>query len=471
MRRKVSGFEQLFTECKAHLRNAESSKAAVLGRLQQTEKDIVSVHDALATAQQEADQLHARLKNNATEWDDLDADYHRLLNAFSESSTAHQEAHLAYVQQCNVVENIEHEIAFRNQQQEELNNQIIHDTAQCDTELQSIGEIGKEIDVLSDALIDVYATRKTREADLSTSEQQYFQARNVIHELEEKIRSTNKEFQNSQYLINELKEEHNEIKLKLAGVSERLQIEFQTTLEAIQNLEVAQETELEELEMKVERMRKRIENFGEINPMALEAYEEMKSRYDAIHSQRQDILDAKQTLLDTIKEIDDTATERFTDAFDKIREYFIDVFRHLFTEDDSCDLILIDPSRPLESEIEIIAKPKGKRPKSLSQLSGGEKTLTAIALLFSLYLLKPAPFCVFDEVDAPLDDANIQKFNKIVQNFSRDSQFVIVTHNKQTMAAVDVIYGVYMEEQGVSKLSPVDLRQFQHEEILEELEA
>ncbi|MCL4162657.1 UNVERIFIED_CONTAM: hypothetical protein GTU68_052289, partial [Idotea baltica] len=130
-------------------------------------------------------------------------------------------------------------------------------------------------------------------------------------------------------------------------------------------------------------------------------------------------------------------------------------------------LILVDPENPLESDIEIIAKPKGKRPKSLSQLSGGEKTLTATALLFALYLLKPAPFCIFDEVDAPLDDANIEKFNGIIKRFSAESQFIIVTHNKQTMAAVDVIYGVYMEELGVSNLSQVDFRNYEHIGLLE----
>ena len=109
----------------------------------------------------------------------------------------------------------------------------------------------------------------------------------------------------------------------------------------------------------------------------------------------------------------------------------------------------------------IIAKPKGKRPKSLNQLSGGEKTLTAIALLFSLYLYKPAPFCIFDEVDAPLDDANIEKFNNIVKDFSNDSQFIIITHNKATMAAVDVLYGVFMQEMGVSEVAAVDFREYE----------
>lgn len=470
LRKKLSGEEQRLAECNVHLRNAETGLQQTVERLNETEVTLGKITHALGEAQSEAEQLRRKIEQSTSDLDVMDADFHRMLNSFSEASAHHQDAHLAYVQQCNTVENLEHEISFRNQQLEELRLQLSHDTAQCDTELQSIGEIGKQIEGLSSELIELYHTRKEREADLSTSEQQYFEARNVIHELEEKIRSINREHQNSQYLINELKEEHNEIRFKLAGVSERLQIEFHTTLEEIQNLELQEDIPLEELELKVDRMRKRIEGFGEINPMALEVYDEMKERYDSINNQRQDILDAKQSLLDTIHEIDNTATQRFLDAFEKIREYFIEVFRHLFTEDDTCDLILVDPSKPLESEIEILAKPKGKRPKSLSQLSGGEKTLTATALLFSLYLLKPAPFCIFDEVDAPLDDSNIQKFNRIVKNFSRDSQFVIVTHNKATMAAVDVIYGVYMEEQGISNLSPVDFRFLQHEEVLEEVE-
>ncbi len=121
-------------------------------------------------------------------------------------------------------------------------------------------------------------------------------------------------------------------------------------------------------------------------------------------------------------------------------------------------MILVDPANPLESPINIIAKPKGKKPLTINQLSGGEKTLTATALLFAIYLFKPAPFCIFDEVDAPLDDHNIDKFNKLIRRFSENSQFIIVTHNKKTMETTDIIYGVTMVEQGVSRVVPVDFR-------------
>jgi len=175
-------------------------------------------------------------------------------------------------------------------------------------------------------------------------------------------------------------------------------------------------------------------------------------------------------LAQTLNELEATSTTKYLSAFDQVRDNFKMVFRSLFTEDDDCDLIIENEGNPLDSDISIIAKPKGKRPQSLNQLSGGEKTLTAIAFLFSLYLLKPAPFCIFDELDAPLDDVNVEKLNRIIRKFSAQSQFIIITHNKATMASVDVMYGVYMEQQGISGLSKVDFRAYEHNMILEKVE-
>jgi chromosome segregation protein len=207
-----------------------------------------------------------------------------------------------------------------------------------------------------------------------------------------------------------------------------------------------------------QKCKERMERIGAINPIAMEAYNEIKARYDFINEQRNDLLTAKASLLQTIDEIDAIARKQFIESFEQIRTNFIRVFRSLFSEEDTCDLILLDPENPLESPIDIIAKPKGKRPLTINQLSGGEKTLTATSLLFAIYLLRPAPFCIFDEVDAPLDDANIDKFNNIIRKFADNSQFIIVTHNKRTMSATDVMYGITMLEQGISRVVPVDLR-------------
>ena len=210
--------------------------------------------------------------------------------------------------------------------------------------------------------------------------------------------------------------------------------------------------------MRQEKLKIKIEKIGQINPLAMEAYDEIKERHDFISKEKNDLIEAKDSLLKTIEEIDKVAKVSFLESFEKIKNNFKTVFRSLFTDDDDCDLLIVDENNPLESSIEIMAKPKGKKPLTINQLSGGEKTLTATSLLFAIYLLKPAPFCIFDEVDAPLDDANIDKFNKIINKFSNTSQFIIVTHNKRTMINTDIVYGITMPEQGVSKLVPVDLR-------------
>ena len=209
-------------------------------------------------------------------------------------------------------------------------------------------------------------------------------------------------------------------------------------------------------------MKKRLENLGEVNPTAIEAYTEMKKRYDFIVEQRDDFVSAKESLLKTIEEVELTANQKFLETFNTVRGHFQKVFQTLFTEDDQCDLVLENPDNLAETGIDVIAKPKGKRPTSLTQLSGGERTLTATALLFAIYLIKPAPFCILDEVDAPLDDANVGKFTNMIRQFSDKSQFIVVTHNKMTMSTVDVIYGVTMQEPGVSKLVPVDFRSLEN---------
>jgi chromosome segregation protein len=235
-------------------------------------------------------------------------------------------------------------------------------------------------------------------------------------------------------------------------------VEFKIQLEDILDQARKGEISVEELQEKTDRMKKRMENLGEVNPTAIEAFQEMKKRYEFILEQKNDLATAKDSLLQTIQEVEATANQKFLETFNRVRDNFQRVFKTLFTDDDQCDLVLDNPENLAESGIDVIAKPKGKRPTSLTQLSGGERTLTATALLFAIYLIKPAPFCILDEVDAPLDDANVGKFTNMIRQFSENSQFIIVTHNKMTMSTVDVIYGVTMQEPGVSKLVSVDFR-------------
>ncbi len=218
---------------------------------------------------------------------------------------------------------------------------------------------------------------------------------------------------------------------------------------------------LEELRSQTDDLRQKIDRLGAVNQMALQEYQEASERYQFIDNQRKDLVESETKLRQTLQEMEDFARTAFMTAFEEIRTNFIKVFRSLFTAEDTADLVLTEPDNPLESKIEITARPKGKRPLTIDQLSGGEKTLTATSLLFALYLRKPAPFCIFDEVDAPLDDANTEKFNNIIREFSKDSQFIIVTHNKRTMTSTDIMYGVTMIQQGISSVVPVDLRELE----------
>jgi len=191
-----------------------------------------------------------------------------------------------------------------------------------------------------------------------------------------------------------------------------------------------------------------------------EDFESEKEELKKLIEQKEDLHESEKDIRKTIDRINKEARERFLATFEKIRENFIMIFKQLFTEGDEANLRIVyeqdedgrSAEDPLEAKIEIIAKPRGKRPTSIELLSGGEKTLTAIALLFAIYLVKPSPFCVLDEVDAPLDVANLGRFNNMIRKFSQNTQFILITHNERTMESVDRLYGVTMQEAGVTTI-------------------
>ena len=205
----------------------------------------------------------------------------------------------------------------------------------------------------------------------------------------------------------------------------------------------------------IDRMKYKLKQLGGTGQMELGIYEQEKRDLERLIEQKDDLIQAEDDLINLIEQINTTAQEKFIETFELIKNNFQNIFRELFMEGDEADLRLVtDPDNPdpLDAKIDIIAKPRGKRPQLIDLLSGGEKTLTAIALLFAIYQVKPSPFCILDEVDAPLDDANIDRFIKIIRKFSENTQFIIVTHNKRTMEAADSMYGITMAEEGISTI-------------------
>lgn len=285
--------------------------------------------------------------------------------------------------------------------------------------------------------------------ELQAAEQALIDTRAAVSDAEAAIRDRRRERETVRERQAALERRLTELDTRLETLADRLRDALDLDLD---DLEPAPEDfDADAARAELPDLRQRLRALGAVNELALESYEEEKDRLDFLLAQQRDLEAAESSLRDTIDEINTTARARFEDTFEAVRSAFQRLFADLFGENATADLAL-DGDDPLEDDIAITARPKGKKPSAITQLSGGEKTLTAIALLFAIYLVKPSPFCILDEVDAPLDDANVERFMRLIRSFSDSTQFILVTHNKLTMEAADRMYGVTMQEEGVSKL-------------------
>ncbi len=294
------------------------------------------------------------------------------------------------------------------------------------------------------------AERGERGADLAHKE-------NELHERRERLEETRTR---KSSLDVELAED----RLRRQTLIERAGAEHHVGPEEIREAQEPQwengeRPDAETLETNIGEIRARLESMGPVNLVAIEEHRELEERYAFLTQQQEDLVNAKQQLMDMIRQINATTTELFTTTFNAVNENFQQMFKRLFGGG-TARLVLVDEQDVLESGIEIIARPPGKKLQSVSLLSGGERTMTAVALLFSVYQVKPSPFCVLDELDAALDDANVGRFVEVVKGFLAHSQFVIITHNRKTITAADTLYGVTMEQRGVSKIVSVKLADY-----------
>lgn len=289
------------------------------------------------------------------------------------------------------------------------------------------------------------ARRAERQEALEREESVTKEERNKLRALEEQTRQM-------EIRVNRLDVELDNLLHKLA---DEYEISYELAKERYEPPE-----DVEAAQQEVRELKRAISSLGEVNLGAIDEYARVSERYEYLSSQKNDLVEAKTTLYGVIKEIEEEMSSRFLHSFEAIREQFTDVFVRLFGGG-RADLILSDPSNLLETGIEIVAQPPGKKLQNLQLLSGGERALTAIALLFAILRVKPVPFCVLDEVEAALDDANVTRFAQYLREFSDETQFIVVTHRKGTMEEADVLYGVTMEEGGVSKLVSVRLDEYE----------
>lgn len=479
-RKQDQTFREAIKECQKEVNQSEGSMISLRTKREQLahllEKNIQAkeeITEKVARLQEEIGELLPQTNHQKTELEDLAYEVENLKEqllaeneALQMKSSRYNQQNIAFHQQQNKLATIDQEIGYKQQTLTTLENRLVkyrQELVQVEVEAGQLMDSQESQDALIEELQEKTASYSE---EVKAAEKEYYDVRKLVNDLDKELRELQRRRESLSVILNELQNKIHETKINLTSISERLSAEFQVDIDQLMLVTDEEDEENQakeklsevELQAEVETIKRKLEKIGTINPMAMDQYQESKERRDFIVEQKEDLLKSKESLLQTIAETEEYAKNAFMEAFDKIRANFLTVFRSLFSEEDTADLILTNPEDPLESKIDITAKPKGKRPLTINQLSGGEKTLTATSLLFALYLLKPAPFCIFDEVDAPLDDANTEKFNQIIKTFSKDSQFIIVTHNKRTMASTDLMYGVTMREQGVSTVVPVDLR-------------
>ena len=484
------------------LSNAEKSKIELerlvvdFSEQQDTEREhIASLEKELAQIRLSISENQYKLNNNKNQADKLDAeidqfnvkieDANRKIKELSQqvemdkqTQEDRNESLLAYISE---IENIErdreslsqkvHElnIAFVQLQNEQKNltgelersTQLINSSEKLISSRQQefeennkqLNQLNERIDELSSLLVDDYNEKKEQETLVRSLEEKRLTLNEDIDKREKVIKQLRTTKESVSEIIHEKELRIAELKLNADTLYRRFGEEYGHDLTLT---EVDDAYDMQEDTEEIERLKSRLKNLGPVNLLALKEYDSEKERFDFLTKQRDDLIEARENLNNTIDHINKTANDKFLDVFKEIEINFNKVFTQFF-QDGQAELLLSQSDDPLEANIEIVANPKGKRPTALTLLSGGEKALTAISLLFAIYLVKPSPICILDEVDAPLDDNNVKRFTDTVRNFSKDTQFMIVTHNKMTMKAADCLYGVTMEESGVSKVVSVKM--------------
>ena len=329
---------------------------------------------------------------------------------------------------------------------------IEHETATLTTQRaqweDTLQERRLALTKLETAAKDAEAQVGMTDADLGQAEGALDQARKALAALGEEE--------------HRLQLERTEVEGRKRGLIERVETEWRKPLDTLlaDAPEVSGVGDLEWLRQENDRLRGAIDAVGPVNALAVEEHAEETKRLEFLQTQRDDLVTARNSLQQAAREIDQTAKTLFLDSFSKVREHFRGVFQTLFGGGE-CDVRLASEDEPLESEIEIHAAPRGKRTQRIHLLSSGERTLVAVSLLFAIFLAKPSPFCLLDEVDAPLDDANVGRYVRLLTQFKDSTQFIVITHNPRTMQAADAVYGVTMQEPGVSTIVGVRLGQME----------
>ena len=441
-------------------------------RLQRLERELQEASALASRLSDRSTALRERLDAQATEHAaiaqvlaDREGEVARVRQQLLEADRAHDEARDAHTR----AQVDRAQIEARHQVATDRERRLDQEAENASSRLQSLSaelaDLSQSDSTIAEAMSAWRMDLETREAALADGESHLLAAERAVRTADEQL--TNAEHtldetrRRASAVVQELHEAEvafTELSGRRAAIRERLETEWRKPLEEMLAGAPEIDQDNDSLRAEAASLRDALEQLGPVNVLAIEEHDETVKRFEFLTTQRADLNDAKNSLTQAIREIDTTARELFLTTFVKVREHFREIFMTLFGGGE-CDLRLENPELPLDCDIEIHASPRGKRTQRIHLLSSGERALVALSLLFGIFLTKPSPFCVLDEVDAPLDDANIGRFVRMLNQFKQRTQFIVITHNPRTTTeAADVVYGVTMQEPGVSSVVSVRMR-------------
>jgi len=453
---------------KEEIEATERESTANQYEYQSMENDLARLNKQISESTTKLEALNSRQFSLNLNYDQLAREKDGLIKAFEEHDAKTVELEKTSQEAESKYSNLQINQIELKSRHEQLESQIRH-TYELIAEIDSNSQTKAEEIIRAESDIDTAAGRII---ELEKSLKETFDSRSAISSqqsavrdqhtvIEEELDSREKEIKALRHSREESSNNLHSIEIRIAEIESELRNivhnmkeEYDIEIEETSVQPPSTEVPPEERTRRMQELKERLKEFGAVNLLALEEFDIARERQEFLTTQMEDLLNAKSTLQSTISKINQTARRLFLETFEKVRENFKQVFEELFTGGEA-DVRMINEDDPLESPIEIIARPRGKKLLSIAQMSGGERALTAISLLFAIYLVKPSPFCILDEIDAPLDDANIHRFLRIIKTFSEQTQFIIITHNKITMEAADILYGITMEQPGVSKVVSV----------------
>ena len=446
----INSFEHKIEIYQKNIGELENRRSSLIDNEDSSQQQLDQLQPRQKELQQKLKDLHEQQEQKKETLQELDEERSIAQGRYNDAQLKHQDLK-------NKVENHERDIKRAQEGIKNLKKRLKIRSEKTEEAKDRISKYRSTIEQLKDELSTLKEKKQEADKQLEQAEEASGKQRGRINEIEKDLKEVRRRKEVNMELVHHLAMSKEKYEMQIENLSDHIWETYGVLMDQIDK-ELPEDTEPDEAKERIAWLRQKLKKIGEVNPLAIEEYEEEKERLDFYEEQVGDLHQAAEELQETINEINKTAIGRFNKTFEKIRVNFQKVFHTLFNEDDYCDLVIDEEAEdPLDASIEIKANPKGKRPSTINQLSGGEKTLTAIALLFAIYLVKPSPFCVLDEVDAPLDDANIERFADMIRNFSEETQFIIITHNKKTMSKAEMMYGVTMPETGISRLVGVKL--------------